>query len=858
MDHASDCRRHTQLIGRRPPKQARPSTRNASSTTTKVYHVSQKKKKTTRKKVRKLAKDAGQTPAPVTEPAPVEADDGRPAIPSVLPVLPLRNTVLFPGTIAPLGVGRPSSRRLLDESLPQSKIIAFFTQKDEEDENPGADEIFAVGIAGTVLKLIRQPDETVSIIVHGLQRIRMRKLIQTDPFLRAEIEVLEEAPGQGKQFEATINQLQDQARALIEATPNVPEQALTVLMNIDDPGNLADFLAANLDLDVAEKQDLLEELSVANRARLVHRHVSRQLDLAQLQQKIQQDVQSSIGQSQRKLFLREQLKAIQRELGESDGAVEAIDELRQRLVKAQPPEKVMEEAERELNRLESIPPASPEYSIITTYLELVADLPWKIASEDNLDLDRAQKILDRDHFNLSKVKRRLIEYLAVRKLNPEGRGPILCLLGPPGVGKTSLGQSIADALGRKFARLSLGGIRDEAEVRGHRRTYIGAMPGRIIQELRRAGTNNPVMMLDEVDKLGSDFRGDPSSALLEVLDPRQNHAFVDRYLDVPFDLSQVIFIATANYIGNVPAALQDRMEVIDIPGYTDHDKAEIAKRYLVPRQLKENGLTKSRCKWRASGIRKIIHDYTREAGVRDLERQIGAVCRGVAAQVARDTHNGDVTVVDDDFVRQTLGPERHVRDLDTRTDVPGVSVGLAYTPHGGEILFIEATAYPGKGGITLTGHIGDVMKESASAAMSLFKSRAPKLGYDLAQLTERDIHIHVPAGAVPKDGPSAGVAMYTAIASLLLGKPVKDRLAMTGEVTLRGKVLPVGGIKEKSLAAARADIKTIILPEQNRRDLEEVDEQVKKKITFEFVDNVDQVLEFTLGKKAIKAAATRS
>ncbi|MCC6581252.1 MAG: endopeptidase La, partial [Phycisphaeraceae bacterium] len=509
-------------------------------------------------------------------------------------------------------------------------------------------------------------------------------------------------------------------------------------------------------------------------------------------------------------------------------------------------------------RLESIPPASPEYSLILTYLELIADLPWNKASEDNLDLDRARRILDRDHFDLDKVKRRLVEYLAVRKLNPKGRGPILCLVGPPGVGKTSLGQSIADALGRRFARMSFGGIRDEAEIRGHRRTYIGAMPGRIIQEIRRAGTNNPIMMLDEIDKLGSDFRGDPASALLEVLDPRQNNSFVDRYLDVPFDLAQVLFICTANYIENIPPALRDRMEVIDIPGYTDNDKLQIARRYLVPRQLGENGLKPKQCKWTHAGLRKVIDDYTREAGVRELERQIGSVCRALAAEVAAaNGKSRKVYTVTDKLVRANLGPEKYFRELDTRATTPGVVVGLAYTSVGGEILFIEATSYPGKGVITITGQLGEVMKESATAALSLFKSRAASLGYDATRLANLDLHIHVPAGAVPKDGPSAGVAMFTAICSLLLNRPVKARLGMTGEVTLRGLVLPIGGVKEKTLAACRAGIRTILLPKQNQRDYEEVDREVKKKCDFQFVSTVDDVLHLALGLDLTRSAKPR-
>ncbi len=783
------------------------------------------------------------------------------AIPQTLPVLPIRGTVVFPGTIVPLGIGRAASRRLLDESLPQNKIIALVAQRDGTEEEPTLDQVHRVGTAGMVLKLIRQEGDKVSIIVHGLTRVEIGEAVQTQPFLRAKVRPLVERPGRGAEFDASIDLLRNQARELIQVSPNAPEQAQTVLMNIEEPGNLADFLAANIELPLDQKQALLEELGVPKRVRTVLEVVSKQLELGQLQQKIQQDVQSSIQQGQRKFYLREQMKAIQRELGEGDeGGGQAVNQIRERLQEADPPEAVMKEAERELSRLDAIPPASPEFSVIVTYLELIADLPWKKRKEQPIDLKKAREILDRDHFDLDRVKRRLVEYLAVRKLNPAGRGPILCFIGPPGVGKTSLGQSIADALGRDFARIALGGIRDEAEVRGHRRTYIGAMPGRIIQELRRAGSNNPVLMLDEIDKLGADFRGDPSSALLEVLDPRQNDKFVDRYLDVPFDLSQVIFIATANYIGNVPPALRDRMEVIDLPGYTEHDKLQIAKRYLVPRQLTENGLKKSQCKWTVEGIRFVIEHYTREAGVRDLERQVGAVCRAIAAKIAgaRNGRSKHAYTVDAKCVRQQLGPERFMRELDTRATSPGVVCGLAYTPYGGELLFIEATTYPGKGALKLTGQIGDVMKESVQAAFSLFKSRAPDFGFDVKSLEGRDIHVHVPAGAVPKDGPSAGVAMYTALSSLMLQLPVRARLAMTGEITLRGRVLPIGGVKEKTLAAARAGIKTVLLPKQNERDLEEVSPEVKKRLKFHFVENVDEVLELALGKAAMKRAATRA
>ncbi len=784
-------------------------------------------------------------------------EQGNFKLPAKLPVLPIRGVVMFPGTVMPLGIGRPKSRKMLEECLPKSKIIALVTQHEEEQEDPTSDDLYTIGTAAIVVKLMREPDDTISLLVHGLGRIKIKKYVQTDPYFVIRHEPIEELPGTGKKFFAGVEQLREQARQLIELAPNAPDQAVNVLLNIDQPSNLADFLGANLNLDVQQKQDLLEEHDIAKRIRIVHQYVSAQLEILKLQQKIQEDVHSSIGETQRKIFLREQLKAIQNELGEGGDMFgdSTLAELRTRIEEASPPEKAMADAVRELDRLESIPPASPEYSMILSYLELVADLPWNKSSKDNHDLDRAQKVLDRDHYGLDKVKRRLIEYLAVRKLNPTGRGPILCLVGPPGVGKTSLGHSIADALGREFVRMSFGGIRDEAEIRGHRRTYIGAMPGRIIQELKRAGTNNPVVMLDEIDKLGADFRGDPASALLEVLDPRQNNAFVDRYLDLPFDLSQVIFICTANYLENIPPALRDRMELIDIPGYTDNDKLQIAKRYLVPRQLEENGLKKAQCKWNVTALRKTIEDYTREAGVRDLERQIGSVCRSIAATVAKaKRRSSKVISVDDKAVREHLGPEKHFREMDDRTKVPGVVVGLAYTAVGGEILFIETTSYPGTGKITITGQLGDVMKESASAALSLLKSRTEELGIDIKKLDELDLHIHVPAGAVPKDGPSAGVSMFTSLVSLLLNLPVKPHIAMTGEITLRGLVLPIGGVKEKSLAASRVGVKTIIMPKHNERDLEEVDPQVQKKCKFVFVENVDELLKVAFGETALSRA----
>jgi ATP-dependent Lon protease len=785
--------------------------------------------------------------------------EGQPAIPDVLPVLPIRNLVIFPGTVVPLTIGRASSRKMLEDSLPQSKVIALFTQRQAEQDNPGPDDLQRVGVAALVLKLLRQTEQTVLIVVQALQRVSIRRVVLLHPYLRVEAAVLASSspPVQDKQWTASLNNLRESAGRLIELTPDAPEQARLLVMNIEDPGMLADFLAGSLSLDTAQKQDLLEELDVVKRVRAVQVRVSAQLEIAQLQQKLQKDVAEQFTEAQRRAYLHEQIKAIQRELGESaQGAEEQAEQLRQRLAEAKPPPAVAEQAERELKRLTYIPAASPEYSVIVSYVESLAELPWSKTTEDNLDLNQARKILDRDHYDLEKVKRRLIEYLAVRQLNPEGRGPILCFLGPPGVGKTSLGQSIADALGRKFSRMSLGGIRDEAEIRGHRRTYIGSMPGRIMQELRRAGTRNPIMMLDEIDKLGADFRGDPASALLEVLDPRQNNAFVDRYLDVPFDLSQVIFIATANTIDPVPPALRDRMEVIEIPGYTEREKLQIAKNYLVKRQLQENGLKAEQCDLPDTAITRVINEYTHEAGVRELERQIGAILRAVAARVARGECQH--VALTPDLAREILGPPHYVRESRLQTSKPGVVTGLAYTPSGGEVLYIEATKYSGKGNLTLTGHIGQVMKESAQAALSLVRSRTQELGIDPEAFKDTDIHIHVPSGAIPKDGPSAGVGMFTAIASLFSDTPVRRDVAMTGEITLRGIILPIGGLKEKSLAALRAGIKTVLIPKLNEKDLPDIPPEVKEAIEIVPVENVDDLLRVALEKGSPSAPAHKA
>jgi ATP-dependent Lon protease len=771
-----------------------------------------------------------------------------PHIPEELSILPVRGLVIFPGTIIPLNVQRAASLKLLDDTLPRTKVIGLLTQREESKEDPAPQDLYSVGTAALVLKLIRQAEDNVLVIVQGLRRFSLRKIIATTPFLRAEVDLPESIlPEPTKEWEATFRNLRDSAARLFELSPDAPEQARLMILNIESPEQLADFLAPNLNVDIAQKQALLEQLDVEKRVQAIQKQISAQLEIAEIQQKLQKDVASQFSDAQRRAYLRSQIKAIQRELGEAEnGSDEQAQQLRARLTEANPPEEVMKQAERELKRLDFIPPASPEFSVIVSYVEIIADLPWNKLSPDNLDLEQAQKILDRDHYDLEKVKKRLIEYLAVRKLNPQGHGAILCFLGPPGVGKTSLGQSIADALGRKFVRISLGGMRDEAEIRGHRRTYIGSMPGRIIQELRRCGTRNPVFMLDELDKIGADFRGDPASALLEVLDPRQNDKFVDRYLDVPFDLSQVIFIGTANYIEGIPGPLRDRIEVISLPGYTEREKLEIAKRYLVNRQMEENGLKPEHIEWQDEGLRRIVNDYTHEAGVRELERQIAAVCRGIASQVARG--KTEHVVVTPDLVAEMLGPAKYVRETKLKTSKPGVVTGLAYTPTGGEVLHIEATKFPGRGNITLTGQIGDVMKESVQAALSLLRSRDGELGVNPEDFRKMDIHVHVPAGAVPKDGPSAGIAMFTALASLFSNTPVRPDVAMTGEITLRGLVLPIGGLKEKSLGAMRAGITTVIIPKLNEKDLVDVPEEAKQKLKFVPVENVDEVLAVALEK----------
>ncbi len=774
-------------------------------------------------------------------------DDEKPAIPRELPVLPVREIVVFPGTVVPLTIGREKSKRLIDAVLAGDKLLAVVTQRNSEVEDPTLEDIYRIGTAATVLKLLRMPDGSNSLLVHGNTRVGLEEMIATEPYWRAVVNPHEEEKPDTLEINALAHSARQSAQQVIELSPNVPEEARMVLDNIEEPGPLADYLAANLSLGVPQKQELLETFDIADRLRKVNATLNNQLEVLQLSNKIQTDVRSQIDKSQREYYLQQQLKAIQKELGETDSRAAEIEELRQKVRDANMPEAVQTEAERELGRLERVSPASPETGVIRDYLDWLCALPWDNQTTDNLDLHRAEEVLDADHYGLEKIKRRILEYLAVRKLKPEGKGPILCFVGPPGVGKTSLGQSIARALERKFIRISLGGVHDEADIRGHRRTYIGAIPGRIVQELRKAATRNPVMMLDELDKLGADFRGDPASALLEVLDPAQNHSFTDHYLGVPFDLSQILFIGTANQMEPVAPPLRDRMEVIELTGYTTAEKLEIAKRYLVPRQRDENGLADTKIGFEDDALRTIIEAYTREAGVRNLERNVGSVLRGVAAKVARDEDPPDA--ITPGHLQEYLGPPKFESEMALHQRVPGVATGLAYTPVGGEIIFVEAAQMPGKGMFTLTGHIGDVMRESAQAALSLVRSRGKDYGVDTKKLSETDIHIHVPAGGTPKDGPSAGVAMLTALVSLLSEEAADPTVAMTGEITLRGRVLPVGGIKSKVLAAHRAGLKTVVIPARNEPDLSEVPQDVRKALRFVTAERIEDVLGEALGPK---------
>lgn len=772
-------------------------------------------------------------------------------IPETISILPVFNVVVFPHMTFPMEVMGDRALSLVDEAMTGDRLIGLVTTKRQpEDELPKPDEIYHVGTVAAILKMAKSDENKAQLILQGVSRFRITEFVDGKPYLMARIEPLKEREAKGIEIEALMANLVGLFDRIVKLSPFLPQEFGNMAKTIKNPGILADMIATVINAEVEEKQKVLETLDVKKRLEMVTRLVNHQVEILELGNKIQNQIKGDFDKSQREYFLRQQLKAIKEELGEGEdeGKVE-VEEYRSKLEAMDLPEEACKEAERELSRLARMHPSSAEYSVASTYLDWITSLPWNIRTEDNLDIKRAHKILDEDHYGLEKAKRRVIEYLAVRKLKPDSKGPILCFAGPPGTGKTSLGASIARALGRKFIRISLGGVRDEAEIRGHRRTYVGALPGRIIQGLRRAESKNPVFMLDEIDKLGSDFRGDPSSALLEVLDPQQNHTFVDHYLDVSFDLSEVMFITTANILETIPPALLDRLEVIELPGYTLDEKLKIAERYLIPRQVIENGLNPGQIRFTKAAKKEIISSYTREAGVRNLEREIANVCRGVASSVA----SGEITkaVIGVKNLYKYLGPPKVVSEISTRISKPGVVIGLAWTPVGGELLFIEATAMKGNKELILTGQLGDVMKESAMAALSFMRSNAEAVGVDRDFYEKMDIHIHVPAGAIQKDGPSAGVAILTALASLLTQRPIKKDLAMTGEITLRGAVLPVGGIKDKVLAAHRWGIKTVILPKWNKKDLDDVPKDVQKDIRFHFVDEMMDVIKLALSSKRV-------
>jgi ATP-dependent Lon protease len=773
---------------------------------------------------------------------PVADDDVE--IPGALPVLPLKETVVFPQSMTPLAIGQERSITLVDEVVSGNRMLALVTVRNEEADPPGWDDLYDVGTAAIVHKLIRVPDGTLRILVQGLRRIRLDRHVQDDPYLVGEFSQVPEVAEESKELEALTRNVQNLFGRIIAAVPYLPEELQIAAANVDDPTALSHLVASTMRLKTGEKQQLLEEADVEQRLRAISAILSRELEVIELGTKIQSQVQSEMEKGQREYFLRQQLKAIQEELGEGDEQQADVNELRRRLAELDLPEEPRKAAERELSRLEKLPPAAAEYGVIRTYLDWILTVPWSRTTEDNLDLEQARRILDEDHFDLEKVKDRIVEYLAVSKLKGDVSGPILCFVGPPGTGKTSLGHSIARTLGRKFVRISVGGVRDEAEIRGHRRTYIGAMPGTIIRALRDAESKNPVFLIDEIDKMGSDWRGDPSSAMLEVLDPEQNSTFRDHYLDLPFDLSKVLFICTANQLETIPGPLLDRMDVIQLSGYTEEEKLQIARRYLLPKQLEANGLRAEQVELGDDALRIVIREYTREAGLRNLERRIGDLLRKTATRIAQ----GEIehAAIDEDAVREALGPRRFAGETRKRTSDPGVATGLAVTAVGGDVLFIEATAYPGKGHLQVTGQLGEVMQESAHAALSWVRSHAAELGLDPKWFQENDVHIHVPAGAVPKDGPSAGLAMATAIVSLASGRTVSETVGMTGEITLTGQALQIGGVREKVLAAQRAGLTKVILPRENEADLSELPGETRDELEFVLVDNAREVLDAAL------------
>jgi ATP-dependent Lon protease len=770
-------------------------------------------------------------------------------IPAELPVLPLRDTVLFPNSFMPLAVAREASVRLIDEATTSGRMIGVFTQREASVEEPVQEDLYPIGTATHVHKMFKLPDGSLRLIVQGLARIRLDRITQTRPYLKAAVTAADEELREEDHLEidALQRNIKSNFQQVVSLSPLLSDDLQALAANITDPGKLADFIASSLaTIGTPVKQEILATLDIRARMDALNRILIKELEVLELGSKIQSQVQSEVGRNQREYFLREQLKAIQKELGEGDEQAKEIEELRGKIEALGMPEAVRKEALRELDRLSKMPVAAAEYTVSRTYLDWVVALPWSKRTEESIDLKRTKDVLDADHSGLEKVKDRVLEYLAVRKLNPDVKGPILCFLGPPGVGKTSLARSIANSLGRKFVRVSLGGMRDEAEIRGHRRTYIGALPGQIIQGLRRAESKNPVFILDEIDKLGSDFRGDPASALLEVLDPEQNNTFRDHYLDVPFDLSEVLFLTTANVLDPVPPALRDRMEVLELAGYTEEEKLQIAQEHLIAKQIRNHGLTGEQVEFQEAAIRNVIRGYTREAGVRNLEREIGALCR----KIARRRAEGDLSriVITPDVVMEMLGAPTFLdEEIEDRTKDPGVAVGLAWTPAGGEVLFVEASRMHGGGTLTLTGHLGDVMKESARTALSWFRAHATRYGIDPNFYKDAEVHLHVPSGAIPKDGPSAGVTMVTALASELTGRPVRGDLAMTGEITLSGRVLPVGGIKEKVLAARRHGLVEVILPRQNEKNIrEDLTEELRRALQIHYVSHIEEVLALAL------------
>jgi ATP-dependent Lon protease len=775
-----------------------------------------------------------------------QIETGEIEIPSTLPVLPLKETVVFPQSVSPLAIGQERSVKLVDDVVAGERMLALVTVKNPEADPPGWDDLHELGTAAVVHKMIRVPDGSLRILVQGIGRIRLERRVQEDPYLVGEFtevpDVVEETP----ELEALTRSVQNEFGRLISLVPYLPSELELAAANVDDPSALSHLVASTLRLKTEEKQGLLEQPDVSARLRDILGILGRELEVVELGTKIQSQVQSEMEKGQREFFLRQQLKAIQEELGEGDDQQAEINELREQIEKKDLPEEARKAADRELGRLEKLPPAAAEYGVIRTYLDWILAVPWDETTEDNLDLAHAREVLDEDHYDLEKVKDRILEYLAVSKLKNDLSGPILCFVGPPGVGKTSLGQSIARTTRRKFVRISVGGVRDEAEIRGHRRTYIGAMPGTIIRSLRDAESKNPVLLIDEIDKMGADFRGDPASAMLEVLDPEQNKHFRDHYLDLPFDLSKVLFICTANQLETIPGPLLDRMDVIQLSGYTEDEKLGIARKYLVPKQLEAHGLSAEQLKLDDDVLRLVTREYTREAGVRNLERRIADLCRKAAREIAEG--RSEAVEVDETTARGWLGPRRFPADPRKRTADPGVATGLAYTPVGGDVLFIEATAYPGKGRLTITGQLGDVMQESAQAALSWVRANATQLGVPENWFAEHDVHIHVPAGAVPKDGPSAGITIATAIASLVLDKPVAEDVGMTGEITLTGQVLPIGGLREKVLAAQRAGLKRIVVPRDNEPDLEELPDETREELEFILVDSIGEVFDVAFGE----------